>query len=78
MTRNHVVVVSTKPIQQFLTEAKYLEVNSMCKFYVASTRAKHSLAIAVDDPEATLDKLRMAHPEWLDEGIEFSVWEKLK
>ena len=78
MTRNHVVVVSTKPIQQFLMEAKYLEVNSMCKFYVASTRAKHSLAIAVDDPEATLDKLRMAHPEWLDEGIEFSVWEKLK
>lgn len=74
MTRNHVVVVSTKPIQKFLTDAKYLEENSLCKFYVASTRAKHSLAIAVDNPKATLDKIHIAHPKWPDKGIEFSVW----
>lgn len=51
MTRDDVVVVATGPIEKFLTVGAALKPASACNFYVAVTRARYSVALAVENPE---------------------------
>ena len=54
MTRDDVVIVTTGPIEKFLTTGAPLKPASACNFYVAVTRARYSVALAVDEPHKTL------------------------
>ena len=54
MSRDHVLVLATKPIEKALMGQKELEGKSLCGFYVAITRARYSVAIAVDNPEKVI------------------------
>lgn len=51
MTRDDVVVVATGPIEKFLAMGGALKPASACNFYVAVTRARYSVALAVENPE---------------------------
>lgn len=51
MQCDHVVIVATAPITDFLIKGTPLSEESACKLYVAATRARYSVAIAVDDVE---------------------------
>uniref|UniRef100_UPI001E4609FF hypothetical protein n=1 Tax=Collinsella sp. D33t1_170424_A12 TaxID=2787135 RepID=UPI001E4609FF len=51
MTRDDVVIVTTGPIEKFLTTGAPLKPASACNFYVAVTRARYSVALAVENPE---------------------------
>lgn len=51
MTRDDVVIVATGPIEKFLTAGAPLRPVSVCSFYVAVTRARYSVALAVENPE---------------------------
>ncbi|WP_101721054.1 UvrD-helicase domain-containing protein [Eggerthella timonensis] len=71
MQCDHVVVVATNTINDFLLKGKVLAEESACKFYVAVTRARFSVALAVDDPAkviATVNE-RHAFPDVL-----FQIW----
>lgn len=50
MTRDDVVIVTTDPIEKFLTAGVPLRPISACGFYVAVTRARYSVALAVENP----------------------------
>lgn len=52
MQCDHVVVIATTSFVDFLVKGVSLPEESACKFYVAVTRAKYSVAIAVDDAES--------------------------
>lgn len=54
MTRDDVVIVTTGPIEKFLTTGTPLKPVSACGFYVAVTRARYSVALAVDNPDRVL------------------------
>ncbi|RYQ58387.1 ATP-dependent exonuclease [Bifidobacterium pseudolongum subsp. globosum] len=54
MTRDDVVIVTTGPIEKFLTTRAALKPASACNFYVAVTRAKYSVALAVENPHKVL------------------------
>lgn len=54
MTRDDVVIVTTGPIEKFLTTGAELKPVSVCSFYVAVTRARYSVALAVENPCNTL------------------------
>lgn len=57
MQRDHVVIVATQAILSFIAKGKRLSEESMCKFYVAVTRARYSVAIAADDPAKLMKSL---------------------
>ena len=61
MTRDDVTIVATKPIEKFLRQGVPLKPESVCSFYVAVTRARYSVAIAVEKPLETLRA--MNHPD---------------
>lgn len=52
MQCDHTVIIATAPIVNFLVKGTPLSEESACKFYVAVTRARYSVAIAVDDAES--------------------------
>lgn len=54
MTRDDVVIVTTGTIEEFLTSGKALRPVSVCNFYVAVTRARYSVALAVENPHRTM------------------------
>lgn len=49
-TYERVMILTTKPIQDFCLKNQQLNGKSACSFYVAVTRAKYSVAIVVDTP----------------------------
>lgn len=58
MTRDDIVIVATSPIEKFLTNGASLKPESSCSFYVAVTRARYSVAIAVTKPNSVIKALR--------------------
>lgn len=66
MTRDDVVIMATRNIEDFLLRGKYLPPSSACRFYVAVTRAKYSVAIAVEDPEKTAAAMQSPDSLWKD------------
>ena len=54
MTRDDVVIVTTGPIEKFIATGAELKPVSVCSFYVAVTRARYSVALAVENPRKTL------------------------
>lgn len=54
MTRDDVVIVTTGPIEKFLTAGVPLKPVSVCGFYVAVTRARYSVALAVENPDRVI------------------------
>ena len=54
MTFERVLIVPTAPIAKFITNGKHLEASSASSFYVAVTRAKQSVAIALDNAGESL------------------------
>lgn len=57
ITRDRVIVIATEPIEKWLTHKKLLTQTSAAGFYVAATRARYSVAIAVKDARKTAAKL---------------------
>jgi superfamily I DNA/RNA helicase len=49
LTRDRVVILSTQPIVKLLTNGTNLTSQSACDLYVATTRARSSVALVVDD-----------------------------
>lgn len=70
VTRDDIIVVATDPIEQFLSKGKSLAPESACGFYVAVTRARYSVAIAVKDPDKTIAAMT-ALPLW--EGVSLQL-----
>ena len=70
MTRDDIIVVATGPIEQFLSKGKPLPPESACGFYVAVTRAKYSVAIAVKNPPKMLAAMTTL-PLW--KGIDIQL-----
>jgi DNA helicase-2/ATP-dependent DNA helicase PcrA len=52
VTRDHVLIYPTGPITRFLKGGSRLKDKSACGFYVAVTRARHSVAFVVDKPDS--------------------------
>lgn len=73
MTRRDVVVIATAPIQQFLSKGKPLKSEAARRFYVAVTRARQSVAIAVENPIKTLEDMAQYHSPC--EQFGFCVWQ---
>lgn len=61
MTRDDVVIVTTGPIEKFLTTGAALRPVSVCNFYVAVTRARYSVALAVNNPRKVLAGIEKTH-----------------
>ncbi|EPR31401.1 viral RNA helicase 1 [Alkalidesulfovibrio alkalitolerans DSM 16529] len=50
LTFDRVVIYPTDSIKNFIAQGAQLSESTRCKYYVALTRARHSVAIAWDDP----------------------------
>lgn len=70
MTRDDVVIVTTGPIEKFLTSGTALRPASACNFYVAVTRARYSVALAVENPERVFRSIADNSSMW--DGIPFT------
>lgn len=68
LTREDVIVVASGPIEQFLLKGRPLKSHSACGFYVAATRARYSVAIAVRNPARTLKAMNTPSSMWHDVG----------
>ena len=66
MTRDDVVVVTTGPIEKFLTSGTALKPVSVCSFYVAVTRARYSVALAVENPDRVIRSIDRKGSVWGD------------
>lgn len=64
LTRDDVVVIATGPIEALLLKGTPLSDKSACGFYVAVTRARYSVAIAVSKPEKTIAAMRESGSIW--------------
>ena len=64
MTRDDVVIVTTGPIEKFLTAGAPLKPVSVCGFYVAVTRARYSVALAVENPERVFRSIASKSSVW--------------
>lgn len=64
MTRDDVVIVTTGPIEKFLTTGAPLKPVSVCGFYVAVTRARYSVALAVENPERVFRSIASKSSVW--------------
>lgn len=73
MQRDHVVVLATKSIEDALLGRAQLEGKSLCGFYVAITRARYSVAVAVSNPERVYGAMRA--PGSAMEFLSVSKWE---
>lgn len=73
MTRDDIVIVTTAPIEKFLTTGAALKPVSACKFYVAVTRARYSVALAVDKPDKVLAAIEK-NPLFLTLGIQLLTY----
>ena len=69
MTRDDVVIVTTGPIEKFLTSGTALKPVSVCSFYVAVTRARYSVALAVDNPERVFRSISSKGMAWSNISI---------
>ena len=64
-TYERVMILPTKPIQDFCLLGKYLKDKSACGFYVAVTRAKYSVAIVIDRTRKELQQSAISNiPVW--------------
>ncbi|MDO4405525.1 MAG: hypothetical protein Q4C09_10870, partial [Atopobiaceae bacterium] len=66
MSRDDIVICATKPIEDLLIRGKRLSPSSACSLYVAVTRARYSVALAVTNPEAIAKAMRASHSIWKD------------
>lgn len=64
ITRDDVVIKATKPIEDLLIRGKRLSPGSACGFYVAVTRARYSVALAVNNPEKTMEAMTAHNSIW--------------
>ena len=64
MTRNDVVIKATQPIEDLLMKGKRLPPSSACGFYVAVTRARYSVALAVKNPNKTAKAMSAQSSIW--------------
>lgn len=64
MTRDDVVIVTTGPIERFLIAGTALKPISACNFYVAVTRARYSVALAVENPERVFRSISNNNSMW--------------
>jgi len=62
LTHDRVLIFTTDPIRKFLTKGKPLSDRSACGLYVAVTRAVHSVAFVMDNPE------KASVPTWIPRG----------
>lgn len=63
-TYSRVMILATKPIENFCLKEEKLNDKSACGFYVAVTRARYSVAIVINKSRATLIKLKPSIPIW--------------
>lgn len=73
MQRDHVVIVATKRIEETLLGKTKLEGKSLCGFYVAITRARYSVAVAVKNPKKVYEAMRK--PGSVFEQLHVKMWE---
>lgn len=66
MQCDHVVVIATTAFVNFLTKGAPLSEESACKFYVAATRARYSVAIAVNDAESVFTAISQPSSAFCD------------
>jgi len=66
MSRDDVVIVATAPIEELLTKGKRLLPSSACGLYVAVTRARYSVAIAVEQPNEVARAMHSPDSIWKD------------
>lgn len=69
LTRDDIIVIATQAIEDFLVSGKDLRPTSACGFYVAVTRARYSVAIAVNDPAKTMEAMNAPNSIWHDVGV---------
>lgn len=69
LTRDDIIVIATQAIEDFLVSGKDLQPTSACGFYVAVTRARYSIAIAVNDPAKTMEAMNAPNSIWHDVGV---------
>lgn len=74
MTRDHVLIIATDKIEEFLSGKSELKDESACGLYVAITRARFSVAIAVRDPEKVLSRAVNNQARWKLKGIRIGIW----
>ena len=74
MQRDHVVVIATTPIEEVLLGKRQLEGKSLCGFYVAVTRARFSVAIAVRSPQRVLSA--MGEPGSAFASVPVAPWKR--
>jgi hypothetical protein len=63
MTRDCVSVIATLPIEKLISKGEVLGEKSAAGFYVAVTRARFSVAIAVKDPQHLLETAEQCNPK---------------
>lgn len=61
LTRERVLIITTGPIEKWLKQKTLLAAGSAAGFYVAATRAKHSVALLVKNASSLYSKL---HPDF--------------
>jgi hypothetical protein len=66
LTRDDILIIATNPIERFLAKGNPLRPKSACGFYVAVTRARYSVAVAVSNPEMTLHAMQSSSSKWRD------------
>jgi hypothetical protein len=64
MSRDDVVIVATSPIEELLVKGTRLLPSSACGLYVAVTRARYSVAIAVEQPDEIARAMRSPNSIW--------------
>lgn len=74
MTRDHVLIIATGKIEDFLSGNSELKDESACGLYVAITRARFSVAIAVKDPKKVLSRAIKNQVRWRSEGVQIDIW----
>lgn len=75
MTRDHILILATDKIEDFLSGKSELKDESACGLYVAITRARFSVAIAVKDPEGVLSRAANNQARWRLEGVQIDIWQ---
>lgn len=64
LSRDDVIIFASNPIERLLKNEVRLPPKSACGFYVAVTRARFSVAIAVTNPEKTLEAMNRPGSIW--------------
>ena len=72
MQCDHVVVIATRSMSDFLLRGMSMKEETACKFYVAVTRARFSVAIALDNPSEAISM--MSQPSSVFGDMNIQLW----